>query len=104
MSKAIKQLQMDALKATFRDVRDLVVLSVKGLSCQADGQFRTALRKKKIRLQVVKNSYTRRVFSELGLNIPAESPFWAGTTVFAWGAGSVSELSRGIESELKAPK
>ena len=30
MSKVIKQMEMDALKKTFGDVRDLVVLSVKG--------------------------------------------------------------------------
>jgi large subunit ribosomal protein L10 len=104
MSKVIKQMQMDALKTTFRDVRDLVVMNVKGLTCQADCQLRAALRKKKIRLQVVKNSYTRRVFGELGIDIPADSPYWKGTTVFAFGAGSVAELSKGLESELKAPK
>ncbi len=101
MSKVIKQMQMDALKTTFGEVRDLVVLSVKGLTCLADGQLRASLRKKKIRLQVVKNSYTRRVFKELGLNLPDDSPVWKGTTVFAWGASSVSELSRSIETELK---
>src|SRR4051812_327436 len=104
MSKVIKQLQMDALKATFKDVKDLVVLSIRGVSSQAEGTFRTNLRKKKIRVQMVKNSYTRRVLSELGINIPADSPIWKGTTLLAWGAGSVSELSRGIESELRDVK
>jgi ribosomal protein L10 len=101
MSKVIKQMQMDAIKTTFDGVRDMVVLSIKGLNSLADGQFRTALRKKKIRLQVVKNSYTRRVFKEMGLNLPDDSPVWKGTTVLAWGASSVSELSRTIETELK---
>jgi len=104
MSKAIKQMLMDALKGTFRDVRDLVVLSIKGLSAQADNQFRAALRKKNVRLQMVKNSYTRRVFGDLGMSIPDDSPYWVGTTVLAWGTSSVSELSRAIDSELKAPK
>ncbi|MBI1915613.1 MAG: 50S ribosomal protein L10 [Planctomycetes bacterium] len=104
MSKVIKQMQMDALAGTFHDVRDLVVLSIKGLTAQADNQLRAALRKKKIRLQMVKNTYTRRVFDELGIRIPADSPYWTGTTVLAWGAGSVSELSRAIDTELKAPK
>ncbi len=104
MSKVIKQMQMNALADTFHDVRDLVVLSIKGLAAQADNQLRAALRKKKIRLQMVKNTYTRRVFDELGIRIPADSPYWSGTTVLAWGAGSVSELSRAIDTELKAPK
>ena len=104
MSKVIKQMQMDALKATFKDVKDMVILSFHKVSCAAEGQFRASLRKKNIRVQMVKNSYTRRVFDELGLKIPAESPVWAGTTLFAWGPASVSELSRGIESELKDAK
>jgi len=101
MSKVIKQMQMDAIRTTFDGVRDMVVLSIKGVNALADGQFRTALRKKKIRLQVVKNSYTRRVFKDMGLSLPDDSPIWKGTTVLAWGANSVSELSRGIEAELK---
>src|SRR2546423_404825 len=104
MSKVIKQMQMDALKGTFHDVRDLVVLSIKGLTAQADNQLRAALRKKNVRLQMVKNSYTRRVFGELGLQVPDDSPYWAGTTVLAWGTSSVSELSRSIDAELRAPK
>ncbi len=104
MSKVIKQMQMDALKDTFREVRDLVVLSIKGLSAQADNTLRTALSKKKVRLKHVKNSFTRRVLNELGLQIPEDSPFWKGTTVLAWGGSSVSELSRSIDGELRAPK
>jgi large subunit ribosomal protein L10 len=104
MSKVIKQMEMDDLKAAFKDVRDLVVLSIKGLNCVADHQFRAALRKKNIRLKVVKNSLTRRVFGELGLNVGTDSPFWAGPTALAWGAGSIAELSRTVEGELRAPK
>ena len=104
MSKVIKQMEMDALKDTFKDVRDLVVLSIKGLDCIADHQFRAALRKKNVRLKVVKNSLTRRVFGELGLNVGDDSPYWTGPTALAWGAGSVAELSRAVDGELKAPK
>ena len=62
MSKFIKQMEMNALRETFQDVRDLVVLSVKGLNCHAEHTLRSTLRKKKIRLKQVKNSLTRRVF------------------------------------------
>jgi large subunit ribosomal protein L10 len=104
MSKVIKQIEMDALRETFQGVRDLVVLNVQGLSCQADHTLRSALRKKKIRLKVVKNSLTRRVFGELGMNVGPESPYWSGQTTLAWGAGSIAELSRELEAELKQPK
>jgi large subunit ribosomal protein L10 len=104
MSKVIKQMQMTALRNTFEGVRDLVMLSVKGLSCQADHTLRSSLRKKKVRLQVVKNSLTRRVFDELGIHLDKESPVWTEPTLLAWGADSVAELSRAIQGELKDPK
>jgi large subunit ribosomal protein L10 len=104
MSKVIKQMEMDALRGTFRGVRDLVVLSVSKLSCQGDYAFRAALRKKNIRLQVVKNSLTRKVFRDLDLHVADDSPCWQGPTMLAWGGGSVSELARAIEAELKHPK
>src|SRR5262245_13744578 len=98
MSKKIKQMEMAALKDTLKDVRDLVVLSPSGVSCHADNQMRLGLRKKQISLHVVKNSLTQRVFSELGLKV---TNYWTGPTMLAWGAGSLSELSREIDALLK---
>ncbi len=104
MSKQVKQMQMDALKHTFGGVRDLVVLSINGLNAVADNHFRHTLRKKKIRLMQVKNSLARLTLNDLGISIDKDSPYWAGSTTFAFGAGSIAELSRGIEDELKNPK
>jgi large subunit ribosomal protein L10 len=104
MSKVIKQMEMDALRQTFEGVRDLVLLSIKGLNCQLDTGLRATLRKKNIRLKVVKNSLTRRVFGDLGIHIDAESPYWQGPTALAWGPGSVAELSRALNEELKTSK
>lgn len=98
MSKHVKQMQMNVLKHTFQDVRDLVFLSISGLSCQEDNQMRLGLRKKNIRLHVVKNSLARRVFGELGLQV--KSP-WEGTTTLAWGATSLGELSRELAALAK---
>jgi large subunit ribosomal protein L10 len=100
MSKQIKQMEMDALKNTFRDVRDLVMLSVTGISAQTDNQLRLALRKKNIRLQVIKNSLTRRVFDELGIQTGEDSPAWTGPTVIAWGGTSIKELSLELENQV----
>lgn len=106
MSKAIKQMQMDSLKGTFQGVKDLVVLSIKGLDCQADYSLRAALRKKNVRLQVVKNSLTRKVFGEMGMAFDAASPYFTGPTVMAWGAAgaSIAEVSRAVEAELTNAK
>ena len=85
MSKQIKQMEMDALKETFQGVRDLVVLSVSGgVNCQMDNQFRAKLRKKDVRLQIVKNSLTRRILDELGIKVGAASRFWQGPSLVAW--------------------
>jgi ribosomal protein L10 len=104
MSKAIKQMQMDALKQTFGSVQDFVVLSIKGLTAQQENGLRTALRKKKIRLLQVKNSLARIALGEAGVKLDKESPYWVGSTTFAWGAGSIAELSRSIDEQLKNPK
>jgi len=98
MSKQIKQLEMEALRQTFQEVQDMVVLSSEKLDCQGDHLFRSALRKKNIRLQMVKNSLARRVFSDLGIK---GDTFWAGSTIVAWGTGSLAELSRELETLLK---
>jgi ribosomal protein L10 len=104
MSKVIKQMQMDALKETFGAAKDYVVLNIVGLNAVADNQFRSTLRKKNVRLLQVKNSLARLAFKDLGIDIGSDSDYWKGSTTFAWGATSVSELSRSIEAELKNPK
>ena len=98
MSKKIKQLQMDALGKQFDGVRDLVVLTVTGVDSITDNKMRLALRKKGIRLQMVKNSLTRRVFADLGMNV---AKGWEGPTTLAWGGSSVAELSKEISPLLK---
>jgi large subunit ribosomal protein L10 len=104
MSKIIKEMEMAALRQSFEGVRDLVVLSIQGLGSQAEYNLRKAMRTKKVRLQVIKNSLTRRVFNELGIQVGDDSPYWIGPTTLAWGASSVAELSRSLEDELKNPK
>jgi len=98
MSKQIKQMEMDALKQTFQDVRDLVLLSASGINCQADNQMRLDLRKKNIRLQVVKNSLARRVFDEIGIKLGS---VWEGPTLLAWGAAGIADLSRTLDTVVK---
>src|SRR5438094_8065803 len=98
MSKQIKQMEMDNLRDTFRDVRDLVVLSVNKQECNAANQMRAALRKKNIRFKMVKNSLARRVFDDMGIRVER---FWDGSTVLAWGSSSVADLSKELDALLK---
>jgi large subunit ribosomal protein L10 len=98
MSKQIKQMEMTALEQTFKEVRDLVVMSVSGLNSQTDNQVRLGLRKKNIRLQVVKNTLARRVLGQMGMQM---SGCWEGPTTLAWGSSSLSELSRELDAAFK---
>jgi large subunit ribosomal protein L10 len=98
MSKLIKQMEMDALQQEFQGIRDLVIMSVSGVDSQADNQLRLGLRRKNIRLKVVKNSLARRVFDQLGMHL---AQCWEGQTTLAWGSGSLAELSRELDGQLR---
>ena len=98
MSKVIKQMELDAMKKTFTGVRDLIMMKVVGLDAISDNQVRLGLRKKGIRLQMVKNSLARRIFSDMGMPIDAG---WEGSTTLAWGGTSIAALSKEIETLAK---
>ncbi len=98
MSKAVKQLQMDALETTFAGVKDMVFLSLTRVDAKTENTVRLGLRKKNIGLSMVKNSLLRRVFKKTGVE-PGED-VWAGPTVVAWGGESVKDLSKAIEAAL----
>lgn len=104
MSKVIKQMQMDDIKRTFANVRDMVVLSTNKLTAHGDYMLRAQLRKKQIRLKVVKNTLARKVFKELNFSVPDDSPYWQKLTMIAWGANSIKELSKEIQTELEDSK
>lgn len=98
MSKVIKQMELSAMQKTFAGVRDAVLLKVVGLNAVADNQVRLGLRKKGIRLQMVKNSLARRVFSDMGFTIKTG---WEGSTTLAWGGTSIAALSKEMEALAK---
>jgi large subunit ribosomal protein L10 len=104
MSKVIKQMEMNDLRSTFDGVRDMVVLTTKKLSAQGEYTLRAALRKKGVRLKAVKNSLARRVFKEMNLSVPDDSPYWQNQTVLAWGGDSIAGLSKEVDAELRNPK
>jgi large subunit ribosomal protein L10 len=98
MSKQVKQMQMDVLARAFKDVKDMLFISATGIDAQTDNKVRLGLRKKNISMMMVKNSLLRRVFNDLNLKPGDEA--WAGTTIVAWGAESVKDLSREVEAAL----
>jgi large subunit ribosomal protein L10 len=100
MSKKIKELELNALRQTFKGVRDLVLVEPLKLDSATDYELRKKLREKKIRVKMVKNSLVKKVFTENGVQVDAGS----GPTLLIWGADSVKELSNTVESLFKELK
>ena len=99
MSKAVKQLELDALRATFQGVKDYVLLEPVKVDSATEYEFRKKLRGNKIRVKLVKNSYAKKIFTELGLNV--KETCWAGPTMLCWGADSVKSLATNVDTAVK---
>jgi large subunit ribosomal protein L10 len=99
MSKAVKQMELDALSNTFKGVRDMVLLTSSKVGSQLEFTTRKTLREKKIRMQMVKNSLARKVFEGQGVKV--DDKHWAGNTLVAWGSDSIKELSKTVDALLK---
>src|SRR5215207_5802489 len=99
MSKVVKRMELDALDNTFNGVRDMVVLTSTKVDAGLDHLFRSSLRGKKVRVQMVKNSLVKRVLAKSGIELG--DGIWAGTTLIAWGTDSIKDLSKAVDGTLK---
>jgi large subunit ribosomal protein L10 len=99
MSKAVKQMEIDALAARFKGVRDLLLLSSDKVGSLLDFTTRKALREKKISLLMVKNTLARKVFESQGVKV--DEKLWSGTTLVAWGGDSIKDLSKTVDQLIK---
>ena len=100
MSKAVKQLELDDLRKTFKDVKDYVLLEPVKLDSATEYNFRKALRGKNVRVKLVKNSYAKKVFAEMGVQTPALS----GPTLICWGSDSPKGLGTAVDTAMKDSK
>ncbi|HJZ56672.1 MAG TPA: 50S ribosomal protein L10 [Gemmataceae bacterium] len=98
MSKKIKELELNALRKTFKGVKDYVILEPLKVDAGTDFEFRKKLREKKCRVARVKNSLARKVFTENGI---AVDNCWTGPTLLIWGADSIKELGNAVDGLLK---
>lgn len=102
MSKYVKEIMMDQLKSELGDARSLLVLDLKGLDATSETQFRSDLRKKKIRLRTVKNTLAGKVLDELGMG--GVRKYLAGPSVVAWGGDGIAELAKELSDRVKKLK
>ena len=95
MSKQIKSMLVDDLKSRLAGVGDLIVVSLGKLDAQKTTQLRQALRKKKISLQLVKNSLARMATSGTSLAPAFEKS--EGMQAIAWGGEDVVDLAKELD-------
>jgi len=100
MSKAVKQLELDDLRAKLKDVRDYVLLEPVKVDSATEYAFRKTLREKNIRVKLVKNSYVKKVFGELGI----QAGDLSGPTILCWGTESVKALASAVDEAVKDTK
>ena len=100
MSKAVKQLELDDLRKAFQEVRDYVLLEPVKVDSATEYNFRKTLRDKKVRVKLVKNSYAKKIFGELGI----QAGNLAGPTLVCWGAESPKGLATAVDGAIKDAK
>lgn len=95
MSKAIKDMLVDDLKGRLAGVGDVIVVSLGKLDAQKTTQLRQSLRKKRISLQLVKNSLARRAMAGTPLAPAFEQA--EGMLAIAWGGEDVVDLAKELD-------
>jgi len=95
MSKQIKSMLVDDLKSRLGGVGDLIVVSLGKLDAQKTTQLRQTLRKKKISLQLVKNSLARMATQGTPLAPAFEKA--EGMLAVAWGGEDVVDLAKELD-------
>lgn len=94
MSKAIKRLMIDSIRAELSGARDLLVLNTAKLDPVKDNTLRSGLRKKGIKILQVKNTLARVALKEDG--VTTLDSLLTGPSVLVWGGEDVVALSREI--------
>jgi large subunit ribosomal protein L10 len=94
MSKFVKDLLTRDLKNQLNDVSDALLVNVIGLDSIKTSKLRTELRKKKIKLEVIKNSMARRATEGTALAPAFEGV--EGTLAVVWGADDFVSLTKEI--------
>ncbi|MEM8865250.1 MAG: 50S ribosomal protein L10 [Planctomycetota bacterium] len=94
MSKIVKQMMTDELKAKWEGVDAALLVDVIGMEANNTVALRKRLREKDISLMVVKNSLARRAAE--GTPLSAAFDGASGTTAVVWGAEDVVSLAKEV--------
>lgn len=92
MSKQIKEFIENEYKAKYKDVNDLLIVSIRGIGGVDNNQLRGQLKEQQIQLSVVKNSLAKRVFATDGKDALAAS--LNGPTAIVYGGEDIVGLAK----------
>lgn len=95
MSKYVKGLLVDDLKSRLGGVNEVIVVSLGRLDAQKTTALRQTLRKKRIHLQLIKNSLARRAAE--GTPLAPAFQEAAGMLAIAWGGEDVVDLAKELD-------
>ena len=99
MSKPVKALMQNELETRFKDVKECLVVSVRGITGNDNNDLRGSLQAKQMGLGVVKNSLARRAFENLGLTGLGE--LFSGPCAVAYGGADIVELAKEVADWAK---
>jgi len=94
MSRRLKAIMTDALRARYEGVDEACVVDMTGLNVADTVQMRRSLLSKNMRVMVVKNSMARRAFEDGPLDLIGKD--LDGPCALVTGGGSVIEVAREI--------
>lgn len=100
MSKAVKQLMVKDLSRRLHGVTDMLAGSTVGMTAEDTVAFRAALRAKKVRALVVKNSMCARAFREMDMT--CAEPLLDGPTALFYGGESLVDLAKVLIGQARA--
>lgn len=102
MSKKLKQMMAADLQHRFGGLEEAVVIECGGLAVSEAEEFRTSLRSSGIAMNVVKNTIARRVFNDMGIEVP--TTWFEGPTAVLHGEEDAVTTSKVFDDWRKKNK
>jgi ribosomal protein L10 len=102
MSKLVKEMILRDYKARLGDHQDALLISIRGVKGTDTTKMRNGLAKKKIRVTVVRNALSKKLFEGTGLKPLSE--LMTGASAMAYGGQSVIEVAREIVGMMSSMK